>query len=756
MSIRVSGLISGLDTDSIIKDLVSAYSIKKDKYVKSQTKLDWKMDAWKDMNKKVGSMYKSLGSLKLSSAYRNKETTCSDPTKAKVTAGNGALNGNQTLTIDEVATTGFITGDKLTGATEASTLESLGMAAGATGTIAVKVKGVTKNIEIKSSMTIKETLSALNSAGVKASFDVANQRMYIAAKSTGKANDFSLTGTDANGISALKSLGVNVASSANTSAYEAWKKYAYSPEGDSLSGPMLSDAEIRANLTAILENIAKYQGDSNVEGSIAKLQAKNDALKSQISIKQSQKQYAQRYEDMKEGLKAGPKDADGNLISSNLTAAEQSELEGLLYKTSEERDLDGTTARFEELKTKLDVSDEEWSKLSTNASVVQDFEKDPLNAGIKDLAHQSYTDGTYDVFQQSIDDVIADQTTEYNDNLTEIASKQAYIAKHALLTDAAPDNGVNTIDDRVLLLKDKIDFAINAMADTGSFNPGAGRVDGKDAKITLNGVEYESDSNNITVNGITITALQKTAPGETLSITTETNVQATYDTIKNFLEQYNDLVKEMDTLFSAPNSKGFEPLTDEEKSAMSDKEVEKWEQKIKDSVLRRDDTLSSVKSMMTGNMAKSFELSDGKKYSLASFGIKTQEYFSAPDHEGSSYHIDGDPENPISKDNPDQLMKMIQDNPEMVEEFFGKLTGNLYDELAKKYVPGSTIKSTFTIYNDKAMQKEYDEYTATIKKWEKKVTAMEESYYKKFTAMEVALSKLQQSTNSLSSMLGSS
>ena len=49
MAIRVSGLISGLDTDSIVQELVSAYSTKKDKYVKAQTKLEWKMDAWKSM-----------------------------------------------------------------------------------------------------------------------------------------------------------------------------------------------------------------------------------------------------------------------------------------------------------------------------------------------------------------------------------------------------------------------------------------------------------------------------------------------------------------------------------------------------------------------------------------------------------------------------------------------------------------------------------------------------------------------------------
>ena len=42
MTIRVTGMNSGLDTESIITQLVSAQSLKKDSYTKAQTKLSWK------------------------------------------------------------------------------------------------------------------------------------------------------------------------------------------------------------------------------------------------------------------------------------------------------------------------------------------------------------------------------------------------------------------------------------------------------------------------------------------------------------------------------------------------------------------------------------------------------------------------------------------------------------------------------------------------------------------------------------------
>ena len=100
MAIRVSGLISGLDTDSIVQELVSAYSTKKDKYVKAQTKLEWKMDAWKSMNSKIYGFYtSSLSGMRLSSAYSLKSSTVSNSSAAKVTASSTAVNGTQKLKV---------------------------------------------------------------------------------------------------------------------------------------------------------------------------------------------------------------------------------------------------------------------------------------------------------------------------------------------------------------------------------------------------------------------------------------------------------------------------------------------------------------------------------------------------------------------------------------------------------------------------------------------------------------------------------
>lgn len=277
----------------------------------------------------------------------------------------------------------------------------------------------------------------------------------------------------------------------------------------------------------------------------------------------------------------------------------------------------------------------------------------------------------------------------------------------------------------------------------------ADKSDASNAIIELNGARFEGESNSFSINGLNITA---TGVSDLMTVTTATDVDGVYDMIKGFLKEYNELVNAMESAYNADSAKGYEPLTDDEKDQMSDTEVEKWEKKIKDSLLRRDDTLRSVMNGMTTNMAKVYEV-NGKKYSLSSFGIKTAGYFTAAENESYAYHIDHDEDDSVSSSNEDKLRKMIEEDPDAVASFFTQLAKGVYDNLHERM--GSTqLSSAYKVYNDKQMQEEYDDYTDTIKKWEDKLKDLEDYYYDKFAAMETALSKLQSQTSSLSSLLG--
>lgn len=283
-----------------------------------------------------------------------------------------------------------------------------------------------------------------------------------------------------------------------------------------------------------------------------------------------------------------------------------------------------------------------------------------------------------------------------------------------------------------------------------TYTASAVKIDGSDAEIKLNGVKYTSDTNNITVNGITVTAMGITGDGDenAITINTQTDAQGIYDKIKDFFTEYNKVINELCKQYNAEYVKDYEPLTEEEKEEMSDKEIEKWEEKIKGSLLRHDSTVSSVMNAMTSAMFGTVEV-NGKTYSLASFGIQTLGYLNAAKNEQYAYHIDGDEDDEVTSGKEDKLMAMINSDPDTVVDFFKQLSTNLYQALDTK-MKSTSMNSAYTIYSDKQMTKDLDSYTKLIKTWEEKLADREEYYYNKFTAMEKAMASLNSTQSSLS------
>ena len=281
-------------------------------------------------------------------------------------------------------------------------------------------------------------------------------------------------------------------------------------------------------------------------------------------------------------------------------------------------------------------------------------------------------------------------------------------------------------------------------------NPDAKRIPGKNAAITLNGIRYESTSNVFEVNGLTITALGK--KDDEVTLTTRQDTDGIYNKITSFIKEYNSLINEMDKLYNAERPKGYEPLTEEEKKEMSESEIEKWETKIKDSILKRDSNLATVASNLKTIMLAGVDV-NGTRMNLSDFGIETLGYFSAPENEKNAYHIDGDENDSSTSSREDKLRAAIVANPNTVISFFAGLSQNLYNNL-DKMTARTELRSFGSIYDDKKMKEEYDNYTKRISALEKKLTAMEDRYYKQFSVMETALAKLQSNQSAISGLIG--
>lgn len=77
-TMRVSGLASGMDTESIVKNLVQVQSARLDKLQQSKTLATWKSDAYRDVNKKVDEFRKAMEGLRLNATFNKQAVTSSD------------------------------------------------------------------------------------------------------------------------------------------------------------------------------------------------------------------------------------------------------------------------------------------------------------------------------------------------------------------------------------------------------------------------------------------------------------------------------------------------------------------------------------------------------------------------------------------------------------------------------------------------------------------------------------------------------
>lgn len=667
MAIRISGINSGLDTESLVKELVSAYSLKKENYDKQLTKQEWIMKKWGDVNSKVYDFYtSSLSSLRYSSGYNVKTSTVSRTGVATVTASSNAVTSTQTLSVSELASSGYLTGGVIKDAdgnkAGANTkLSDLGLS---DGTIMVG----DKKVEMKADMSIDSFVSSLKANGVAANYDANNGRIFISSKSSGADNEFTVTAGDANGFEALQKIGI------------------------------MSVTDTEGNETAEMARYRELADAGYDSDSVANAKYEKN--------KWTVESYTKKLESEKE------------------TATKNKEA---LVKSQES---------LQEKKDKLTATGYDWSK---------DYKtEDEYNKAIEDV-DKSIKDNN---------DKIAEYQKTIDDNTALLESDSALAAKvdelnAEMLAGFKADASSEADIAKQIVAK----YDAGELANSG----GSARITAKDAKITLNGVEYTSSSNSFSINGLNINATAKTVgedgTDDPVTISTAVDTQGIYDKIKGLFSKYNELMSYLNKEYYADSAKGYEPLTKDEKEAMTDKQIEEWEEKIKTSLLRKDSTIGSLTSALkTAVLSTSIER-NGKSYNISTFGIATQSYFTATNEDRGSFHIDGNKDDPLTSGNTDKLMEMISSDPEGTVEFFQKVAQNLYDEIGKK-MSTSSLSSAFTIYNDKEMSSQYSDYKTKVSEWEQKLKDYEDTYYKKFSAMEKALATLQSQQSQLSGLLG--
>jgi flagellar hook-associated protein 2 len=780
MPIRLSGMSSGLDTEALVSALVSGYRTQKDNLVKAQTKLQWKQEKWSTMNTKIYSFYTgSLSTSRFSKNYTLKKAKISNSNYATVEASTSAVTGTQKLKVNHLATAGYLTGavikadsskadsTKIKGDTKLSAIDGIGT--GTSGTLQVTAEGKTTSIKLSDDMTVNNLVVQLKSAGLNASFDENNQRFFISSKTSGTEHEFSLTAADENGKTALGALGLTDTSVGNI---------------DNIIKPYQAITDIDKN--TYINNSAKGRYDSDVStfnGKVSTYLSNIKSATSSLNTANVKKSYIEAF------MTTAGEDGSGIVQARKNLADEKTKLEEAL-KNDPLTDDEKTTvqARLDAVKSIISLADDTstyeaaqklktsteteitnlQSTIDSNTKSITDMYSE---AGFGEASEATYTidavNGKINVINADMANYVGEDgkidTEKYTYDLAEAATSSdssSSISKYKAAAQTQYEYAAKMVDAYNTVTNatesDKATEAyITALNTLGVSDETSGtsakRIYAQDSEIELNGATFTNNTNTFSINGLTITATAVTDNNE-VTISTENDIDGIYDSIKSFISDYNSLIKEIDTAYNAASAKGYEPLTSDEKSAMTDDQIKEWEEKIKTSLLRRDSTLSSISSMMKTDMLRSFTI-NGKAYSLSSFGISTGGYFSSGDNEKGVLHIDGDSDDSTSASNEDKLKAALASDPDTVISFFSQLADNLYTDLGKK-MQGTTMRSTFKVYNDKEMAKEYSDYTTRIKDKETEISTWEDYYYSKFSKMESALASLNSQQSSLSGYFG--
>lgn len=145
----------------------------------------------------------------------------------------------------------------------------------------------------------------------------------------------------------------------------------------------------------------------------------------------------------------------------------------------------------------------------------------------------------------------------------------------------------------------------------------------------LGALGFRGSSNTFEIKNIRID-ITTAAEGNIFTVNAQPNVDDIVDMVKDFVESYNNLIRQLHSMHSTarPTQQGsrrnfFEPLTDEQRNAMSDREIERWEEQARIGLLHRDPLIRNLQVDLRRVMFDPIELGDGKRIALFNIGITT-------------------------------------------------------------------------------------------------------------------------------------
>lgn len=271
---------------------------------------------------------------------------------------------------------------------------------------------------------------------------------------------------------------------------------------------------------------------------------------------------------------------------------------------------------------------------------------------------------------------------------------------------------------------------------------------GQNAKFTFDGIEVEHATNQVTVRGLTLNLLQASGD-EVYTISVQSNPDEVFNKIKAFVDAYNELVDKLNGKLNEPRYRDYPPLTDEQREALSEKEIERWEERAKSGLLRNDallrDFLYSLRQAFTNPVEG---IPQGQLRHLSEIGITTTPNW----RDGGKLMIDETKLRQAIEERPDEVMALFTQAP--AEENNQNQMGigrRVYELLgtAMSKITERAGTAGVTLGDQSVLGKQIKSLDQQLDRWEDRLAKIEERYWRQFTAMEKAVQQMNEQSNML-------
>lgn len=291
-------------------------------------------------------------------------------------------------------------------------------------------------------------------------------------------------------------------------------------------------------------------------------------------------------------------------------------------------------------------------------------------------------------------------------------------------------------------------------------NPSEAIEEGQNAVFTINGLKTERSSNTFSINGVTFTLKDTTSAPVTVGV--ERDTDAIVEKIKSWVDTYNSTLEAINAELNEQRYRDYLPLTEEEMAELTDKQIDKWEEKARSGLLKHDSLLRgelynirmAVFGMVQGLDEAFNHLSDiGITVATATFDSNGK-LLMDDDYMSGKLHVNEDELRNALETNPEKVMALFtnrSDDPEQqgIGARLYALAGEAIERIADMAGRDSDL------VDNSSIGERIRDLNERIEREEDRLQRLEDRYWKQFTEMEKAINQMnQQSSWLLAQFLG--